>query len=86
MKETTIHQFGQQVRTLRAQHKLTQEELAQLSHISLKYIQRIEGKNPPNVGLDTSEKLANGFKIPLWELFKFKTKTTSKAENAKKTN
>lgn len=86
MKETIIHQFGQQVRTLRSQHKLTQEGLAQQSRISLKYIQRIEGKNPPSVGLDTSEKIANGFGIPLWKLFKFKTKILSKAENTKKSD
>lgn len=71
MEKSIIHQFGERVRNLRAQKKLTQEELARHSGVSLKYIQRIEGKNPPNVGLEHSEKLARAFKIPLWELFKF---------------
>lgn len=74
MKQSITKQFGEQVRFLRSHHKLTQEELAQRSRVSLKYIQRIEGKTPPNVGLETSEKLAVGFGIPLWKLFKFETK------------
>lgn len=71
MKEAINHQLGQRVRDLRIKNKLTQEQLAASAHISLKYIQRIEGKNPPDVGLETLEKLAEGFKIPLSKLIKF---------------
>ncbi|MBI5414471.1 helix-turn-helix transcriptional regulator [Candidatus Peregrinibacteria bacterium] len=74
MKESIQQQFGQQVRTLRSRNELTQEKLAQQSGVSLKYIQRIEGKKPPNTGLETSQKLARGFGIPLWELFRFEKK------------
>ncbi len=72
MKKNISNQLGKQVRVLRKKHKLTQEELAGRSQISLKYIQRIEGKNPPNVGLESLQKLSVGFDIPLWELVKFK--------------
>ena len=82
MKQIITKQFGEQVRFFRSEYKLTQEELAQRSRVSLKYIQRIEGKTPPNVGLETSEKLATGFSIPLWKLFKFKTKTENKKSNS----
>ena len=81
MKQIITKQFGKQVRFLRSHHKLTQEELAQRSRVSLKYIQRIEGKTPPNVGLETSEKLAVGFGIPLWKLFKFEQKDQNKKSN-----
>ena len=71
VKEVLIQKFGERVCSLREKHKMTQEQLAVRSGISLKYIQRIEGKNPPNLGLEYLEKLAIGFEIPLWRLLKF---------------
>ena len=56
---------------LRLERKLTQEELAGQSKISLKYIQRIEGKNPPNVGIESVQKLARGLELDIWKLLKF---------------
>ena len=71
MKETVLNQLGKRVRVLRKESKLTQQDLAERSRISLKYIQRIEGTNPPDIGLETLTKLAHGFNIPLWKLLKF---------------
>ncbi len=71
MKESVLRQLGKKTRALRSQLNLTQEELAQRSRISLKYIQKIEGKDCPNIGLVTLQKLAEGFGIPLWKLIKF---------------
>lgn len=71
MKDDLVYQLGQRVRALRGKYKLTQEQLAGRSRISLKYIQRIEGKNPPNLGLEYLQKLSVGFGIPLWKLLKF---------------
>jgi transcriptional regulator with XRE-family HTH domain len=78
VKQSITKQLSTQVKFLRSKHKLTQEMLAHRSGISLKYIQKIEGKTPPNVGLETSEKLAVGFGIPLWKLFKFEPKNENK--------
>jgi transcriptional regulator with XRE-family HTH domain len=64
-------QLGKRVRELRANKKLTQEELAGESGISLKYIQRIEGKKPPNLGIVKVQELAKGFGIEPWQLLKF---------------
>jgi transcriptional regulator with XRE-family HTH domain len=72
VKEPIARQLGRRVRTLRVKQGMTQEKLAGLSGISLKYIQKIEGKNPPNIGLVALEKLTNGFGITLLELFKFR--------------
>lgn len=72
MKQSAVKQLSQRIRELRSEKDLTQEELANKSGISLKYIQRIEGKTPPNIGLEYLAKLANGFSIPLWQLLKFK--------------
>lgn len=71
MKSSIVHQLGKRVRELRKSSELTQEELAARSRISLKYIQKIEGKEPPDIGLETLEKLASGFKLPVWKLLKF---------------
>lgn len=71
MKKPIVHQLGSHIRSLRQKHKLTQEELAGKSRISLKYIQRLEGKTPPNASLEILQKLSNGFDIPLWKLLKF---------------
>lgn len=47
---------------------MTQETLAALTGIDYKYIQKIEGKNPPAVRIDTIEKLAKALKQPLAKL------------------
>ena len=41
---------------------MTQENLAEKLNISLRYIQQLEGKNTPNVKIDTLEKLARALK------------------------
>ena len=56
---------------MRLEKGLTQEELASRARISLKYVQRIEGKNPPNLGIESIQKLAQGFGIEMWVLVKF---------------
>ena len=71
MKKDTSHQLGERIRSLRQKYELTQEKLAGRSHISLKYIQNLEGKSPQNPSLEVLQKLADGFEIPLWKLLKF---------------
>jgi transcriptional regulator with XRE-family HTH domain len=70
VKEILPNLFGQRVRKLRNQNGLTQEELAGRSSVSLKYIQRIEGKCPPDIGIESMGKIAEGLKMPLWKLLK----------------
>jgi transcriptional regulator with XRE-family HTH domain len=71
MKEPITQKFAKHIRALRKERGLTQEKLGALSRISLKYIQRIEGKCPPDIGIEYLEKLSKGFGMPLWELLKF---------------
>jgi len=42
---------------------LTQEELSEMAGIDYKYLQKIEGKSPPNIKLETIEKIAKALKI-----------------------
>lgn len=59
------------IKTLRKKVGLTQDKLSEASGIDYKYIQRIEGKNPPNIKLETIEKLAKTLKTTPSKLLDF---------------
>ena len=44
-------EFGRDIRSLREQYNLTQEELADKANISTKYLQNLEGKNPKTASI-----------------------------------
>lgn len=71
MATETRLKLGKRIRALRAKKGYTQERLSELADLDYKYIQRIEGKNPPAVKIDTLEKLAKALKVKLAELLKF---------------
>jgi transcriptional regulator with XRE-family HTH domain len=58
MKNNIRLKLGKKIKALRQECKYTQEKLAELAGIDYKYLQRIEGKTPPAVKIDTIEKLA----------------------------
>ncbi len=66
------YKFGKRLRALRKQKGWTQEKLAERADIAYKHVQRLEGKTPSPVKIDTLEKLANAFKMPVWKLLQFK--------------
>ena len=63
--------LGTKIKEFRKKRGITQEQLAELAETSYKYIQRIEGKNPPDVRLTTIIKLAKALKVKSAELLKF---------------
>lgn len=63
--------FGKRLRKLRANKGWTQEELAERADIAYKHVQRLEGKTPSPVKIDTVEKLAKAFKISCAKLLDF---------------
>jgi len=63
MGESAQRLLGKRVKELRRKAKLTQERLAALTGIDYKYIQKIEGMNPPAVRIDTIERLAKALRI-----------------------
>jgi len=68
MADTADQAFGKQIRTLRHERGLTQEELARRSSLSVDSVRRIEyGAFSPS--LKTVRKLAAGLKISLKRLF-----------------
>jgi transcriptional regulator with XRE-family HTH domain len=62
--------FAAEIRKLRKKRDYTQQELAARAELEYKYIQRIEGKNPPNLRLETAEKLANALSLKLSAIIK----------------
>jgi transcriptional regulator with XRE-family HTH domain len=68
--DTITQKFAGVLKRLRTEKNLTQEELAQLSGIDYKYLQKLEGQNPSSPTLSTLEKLSNGLNIPLVELIR----------------
>ena len=71
MNSKIRQKVGKLIREFRIQRKLTQEELSEKADIDYKYLQRIESKNPPNLKLETIEKLAKAFKISPSKLLDF---------------
>lgn len=55
--------FAKKLKYHREKKKLTQEGLAEILGISVRYVQHLEGKNPPNVKLDTIEAITQALKI-----------------------
>ncbi len=69
--DTARIKLGKQIRKLREKAKLTQEELATAVGIDYKYLQKIEGKTPPAVRIDTIEKIAKALKTTPSKLLDF---------------
>jgi XRE family transcriptional regulator, regulator of sulfur utilization len=62
--------FGKRLRYLRRERDITQEQLAELTSLSVNSISMIEkGKTAPS--LETLAKLAKGLNVEVGELFKF---------------
>lgn len=61
-------ELGRKVKELRRKRGITQERLAELIETSYKYLQRIEGKNPPDIRLTTISRLAKALKVKPAEL------------------
>lgn len=71
MKTTIRLSLSKRIRKLRIGKGYTQERLSEITGIDYKYMQRIEGKNPPALKIDTIERLAKALKVSPAKLLKF---------------
>ena len=62
MSDTLRVKIGSKIKKLRISLNLTQAGLAEIAGIDYKYLQKIEGKNTPDLKLDTLQKLAKALK------------------------
>ena len=60
--------FANTLKSLRTSKGMTQEELAELSGIDYKYLQKLESQNPSSPTLSTLKKLSTGLGITLTDL------------------
>ena len=63
---------GKKIKEWRRKCGYTQEKLSEKANTDYKYLQKIEGKNPPNLKVETLEKLAKAFNISISKLLDFK--------------
>lgn len=63
--------IAQRVKYLRKQKKLSQEALAQKSHVSNKYVSKIETQKP-NISLSTLESIIDGLDVSYNTFFNFR--------------
>ncbi len=71
MKNEARLKLGKNIKKFRQERRLTQEGLAEKTGLDYKYIQKIEGKTPPAVRIDTIEKLAKTLKVSCSKLLEF---------------
>jgi len=71
MGQEIRRKFGKRIYKLRIRKCWTQEELAEHADIAVRHVQRLEGKNPSPVKIDTIEKLAKAFKVSCSKLLDF---------------
>jgi len=69
--ETIRLKLGKKIKELRVKRGYTQEKLSEVAMIDYKYVQRIEGKNPPALKVDTIGKIAKALKVKPAELLKY---------------
>jgi transcriptional regulator with XRE-family HTH domain len=71
VKSSIRIKLAEKIKELRNEQGITQEKLAELARIDYKYLQRIEGKNPPALKIDTIEKIARALNTTPSELLNF---------------
>ena len=69
-KHPTQIKFGQRVKEIRLQQRLSQEELAELAGVHRTYIGMIE-RAEKNITLTNIEKIAKALKVPMDKLLNF---------------
>lgn len=70
MKQDIATKFGKNIRTLRMEAGLSQEELANKTKVHRTYIGMIE-RGEKNITIRNAEKIALAFNVPIDELFRF---------------
>ena len=70
MKNVIRLHIGKKIREIRKRRNFTQEMLSNKSGIDYKYIQRLEGKLPPALKIDTIARLAKALKVNPADLLK----------------
>ena len=71
MKTSIRRGLGEKIKETRRRLSYTQERLSELANMDYKYIQRIEGKNPPDIRVETIQRIAKALKTTPSKLLDF---------------
>ena len=71
MKTSIRRKLGKKIKETRRRLSYTQERLSELTNMDYKYIQRIEGKNPPDIRIETLQRIAKALKTTPSKLLDF---------------
>lgn len=71
MKTSIRRDLGEKIKETRRKLGYTQERLSELANMDYKYIQRIEGKNPPDIRVETIQRIAKALKTTPSKLLDF---------------
>jgi transcriptional regulator with XRE-family HTH domain len=71
VEENIKLKIGKNIKKIRNKLGYTQEKLSEISEIDYKYIQKIEGKKPPALKIDTIERIAKALKVSPTKLLDF---------------
>jgi transcriptional regulator with XRE-family HTH domain len=69
-KEVRV-KLAKRIRELRKKRGLSQEKLGEKADLTLRHIQRLEGKSPPAIEIDSLVGLSKAFDISLPSLLSF---------------
>ncbi len=69
-KQNARKQLAKNVKKYRIEIGFTQDRVAEIANIEYKYFQSIAGRNPPNITLETLNKLSKALKASPAELLK----------------
>ena len=71
MSKEVRAKLAKRIRELRKKRGLSQEKLGEKANLTLRHIQRLEGKTPPATEIDSLVGLARAFDISLPNLLTF---------------
>lgn len=65
---SAIQNFSDNLRYLRRESELTQDQVAELAETDIKFYQKLEGGRKPRLKIDTVEKFAAVYGVEVWQL------------------
>lgn len=74
----SVERVAKRTKELRTQHRLTQQEFAEVAEMSEKFLQQIEACRKKQIWLSTVEQIARGFGLQLHEFLAPETPVKSK--------
>ncbi len=70
MAGATRRLVGRRLKRLRERRGFTQQELAEKAEMDYKHLQSLEGTSPPNITIDSLERLAKALNVPVSDLLR----------------